>query len=358
MLDRIHAIRSIGAKLVLGGVVVSTLALAACTAPSGSSGTGSTSGTATTGSSTLTACQATISDLKNTSGQGTNGTATKASVSGQITADGSSALQPLIKQAAAEFDSANGTHSSINAGGSGKGLTDVSNGAVQIGMSDLFAADKLSASQASALTDHQVGVVAFTLVVSSDIASKVQNLTTQQIKDIYTGTDTMWSQIGGPNEAITVVNRPSNSGTRGTFEKYVLGSKNEVPGNTLTQDNTGAVFQAVTSTPGSIGYVSTGFVTTSSASSAPSPICIDGYKASATDINAGNYKFWNIEHAYTKGPATGATKALLQYVESDQVQNNDVPALNFFKLSSISQSAIQSHIESGAPAAESFYPGS
>lgn len=351
MLDRLHAIRSIGAKVVLGGVVASTLAFAACGA---SNGSGPAAGGNSTPNASLTACHATVSDLKNTSGQGTNGTAPKANVSGQITGDGSSALQPLIKQAAAEFDQANGTHSSINAGGSGKGLTDVNNGAVQIGMSDLFQADK----NISGLTDHQVAVVAFTLVVSNDIASKVQNLTTQQIKDIYTGVDTNWSQIGGPNEAITVVNRPSNSGTRGTFEKYVLGSKNEVPGNTLTQDNTGAVFQAVTSTPGSIGYVATGFVTTSSAANAPAPICIDGYKADATDINSGNYKFWNIEHAYTKGPATGAVKALLQYVESDQVQNNDVPSLNYFKVAAINQTAIQSHTESGAPTPESFYPNS
>jgi phosphate transport system substrate-binding protein len=350
MLDRLYAIRSIGAKTLLGGVLVSTLALAAC---GGTTGTGTGSGSATQNAS-LTACKATVSDLKNTSGSGSMGTAPNYHVSGQITADGSSALQPLIKQAAAEFDQTNGTHSSINAGGSGKGLTDVNNGAVQIGMSDLFQADK----NISGLTDHQVAVVAFTLVVSSDMSNKVQNLTTQQIKDIYTGVDTNWSQLGGPNEAITVVNRPTNSGTRGTFESYVLGSKNEVPGNTLTQDNTGAVFQAVTSTPGSIGYVATGFVTTSQASGAPSPICIDGYKADAQDINSGNYKFWNIEHAYTKGPATGAAKALLQYVESDQVQNNDVPALNYYKVSAISQSAVQSHLEAGSPPPESFYPNS
>lgn len=349
MLDRLYAIRSIGAKIVLGGVVASTLAFAAC----GGSGTGGGTAT-TTPNPSLTACQVTVSDLKNTTGSGTNGTAPKAGVNGQITADGSSALQPLVKQAAAEFDQANGTHSSINAGGSGKGLTDVSNGAVQIGMSDLFQADK----NISGLTDHQVAVVAFTLVVSSDISSKVQNLTSQEIQDIYTGKVTNWSQIGGPNEAITVVNRPTSSGTRGTFEKYVLKSKNEVPGNTLTQDNTGAVFQAVTSTPGSIGYVSTGFVTTSDASNAPAPICIDGYKADSTDINSGKYQFWNIEHAYTKGPATGAAKALLQYVESAQVQSNDVPALNFYKLSTIDQTAIQSHTESGAPTPESFYSNS
>jgi len=355
MLDRLFAIRTVAGKVALGGVIGSVLLLAACTPPSTSTGTtGTSTGTATANSS-LTSCTASVQDLINTTGN-PNQTppATKYNVSGSITADGSSALQPLVKAAAAVFDTGNGTHSSINAGGSGKGLTDVQNGAVQIGMSDLFQSDK----NISGLTDHQIAVVGFTLVVSNDLKGKVDNLTTQQIQDIYSGKVTNWSQIGGPNELITVVNRPANSGTRGTFEKYILKSTNEVPGNTLTQDNTGAVFQAVTSTPGSIGYVATGFVTTSDAANAPSPICIDGYKADAQDINSGKYQFWNVEHAYTKGPATGAAKALLQYVESNAVQTTLVPKLNYFTITSIDPAALKSHVPANAPAPESFYANS
>lgn len=350
MLDRLHAIRSLGAKALLGAALTTTVVLAGCGTSSSKTSTGGNP-TATTGQA---ACTATVASITNSTGNPSQTpTAPNAGVSGSITADGSSALQPLMQAAAAVFDQGNGTHSSINAGGSGKGLADVNNGAVQIGDSDLYQ----SAKKISGLTDHQVGVVAFTLVVSSDISSKITNLTTQQIKDIYSGTDTNWNQVGGPSEAITVVNRPSTSGTRGTFDQYVLGGKIENGGTTLTQDNTGAVFQAVTSTPGSIGYVSTGFVTASSSASAPSPICIDGYKADATDIDSGNYKFWNIEHAYTKGPATGAVKALLQFVESSAVQTTLVPKLNFYSISSISASAIQSHTSTNSvdTAPESFY---
>ena len=349
MVGRIPAIRSLGSKALLGVAISSSLLVAAC----GTSSTTSTS-TSTSTANPLTACHASVADITATGG-GT-GTAPKyTDLSGNITADGSSALQPLIKQAAAEFDATNGTSNQISAGGSGKGLSDVNSGAVQIGMSDLFQEDK----SISGLTDHQVAVVAFTLVVSTDLKGKVDNLTSQQIQDIYSGKTTNWSQIGGPSELITVVNRPTTSGTRATFEKYVLKATNEVPGNTLTQDNTGAVFQAVASTPGAIGYVSTGFVTSAAdAASAPSPICIDGAKANATDINSGKYQFWNVEHAYTKGPATGTAKALLTYVESDQVQNNDVPKLNYYKLTTIDKTALASHLKTGAATPESFYAGS
>jgi phosphate transport system substrate-binding protein len=351
MTDRSPAIRSLGslgAKAAFGAVIVSSLIVAACGNPSGSTSAGNSN-------PSLEACKVASSDLAPT--VTTTGTATATSgLTGQkLTADGSSALQPLVKQAAAEFDKANGSITTVNAGGSGQGLKDVAAGAVQIGMSDVFASAKLSAAQAATLTDHQVGAVVFTLVVSNDLNGKVNNLTTQEIQDIFTGKDTNWSQIGGPSEAITVVNRPTTSGTRSTFDKYVLKGVQESAGTTLTQDNTGAVAQAVSQTPGSIGYVSIGFAASSEFSTQVTPICIDSAKPVAADVNSGAYNFWGIEHAYTKGPATGAAKALLQYLESSQVQQNDLLALSYLPVSSVSASAVTAHTPDGSPAAESFY---
>lgn len=349
MFDRVFAIRRFTATLPVGLIVAATLTLAAC---------GSTStGTSTSTNSSLTACTVSASDLapKTTS----HGSATAVSgLSGQkITSDGSSALQPLIKQAAAEFDQANGTQSTVNAGGSGQGLKDVEAGAVQIGNSDVFGSQKAPASNPHLydnLTDHQVAAVVFTLVVNNDLKGKVGNLTTDEIKQIFTGQVTNWSQLGGPNEAITVVIRPTTSGTRATFDKYVMGGTAESAGS-VAQDNTGAVAGAVAATPGSIGYISIGFAASQQYANQVAPICIDGAKAVAADVNSGKYNFWAVEHAYTKGPATGATKALLQYVESSQVQQNDLLALSYLPISTVSQSAIAAHTPSGAPTPESFY---
>ena len=349
MSDRAHAIRtlsSLGAKAALGAVVVSSLVVAAC-------GTGG--GGSTVNNPSLEACKVASSDLAPTVTSAGTAPAV-AGLSGQkIAADGSSALQPLIKQVAAEFDQTNKTISTINAGGSGQGLKDVAAGAVQIGMSDVFASAKLDPASAATLTDHQVGAVVFTLVVSNDLNGKVNNLTTAEIQDIFTGKTTNWSTIGGPNEAVTVVNRPTTSGTRSTFDKYVLQGAQETGGQTLSEDNTGAVAQAVSQTPGSIGYVSIGFAASSQYAGQLTPICIDGHKAVAADVNSGDYNFWGIEHMYTKGAATGAVKALITYVESSQVQQNDLLALSYLPVSAVSASAITAHTPSGAPAAESFY---
>src|SRR5690242_1024386 len=303
MLDRISAIRSHGSKVALGAVVAASLLVAACGVPTTSTPGGTTS------NPSLTACTVIADQL--VTGTGGTGTATKASgIAGKLTVDGSSALQPLVQAAAAEFDQANGTQTSVSAGGSGKGLSDVNSGAVQIGMSDVFASEKeATPGQYGALVDHHVAVVAFTLVVSNDLKGKVDNLTSDEIKKIFTGQVTNWSQLGGPNELISVVNRPPTSGTRATFDKWVLGGTKETAGTTLTQDNTGAVAQAVKSTPGSIGYVSIGFVTGPNKNDV-TPICIDGAKATADDISAGKYTFFGIEHMYTKGPANPYAKAL------------------------------------------------
>lgn len=341
MLGRISAIRSLGGKTLFGLVAASTLLLAAC-------GTSSTTGA--TGGGTLTACSVTADQLS--TGAGGTGTAPKVSgATGSLHADGSSALQPLVKAAAAEFDTANGTHMTVDAGGSGKGLTDVQGKTVDIGDSDIFGIDK-DPTKFNDLSDHQVAVVVFTLVVSTDLAGKVDNLTKAQIQQIYFGQVTNWSQLGGPSELISVINRPTTSGTRATFKKYVLDNQDEKTG-TLTQDNTGAVAQAIQSTPGSIGYLASGFVT-GQYKSAVHPICIEGAKPTLTDINAGNYKFWNIEHMYTNGPATGLAKTLIQYVLSDQVQKNDLISLAFLPIGQVQAAQITTHTPSGAPAPETL----
>lgn len=343
MLDRLHAIRSTSGKVVAGLALATTLAIAGC---GGSSSTGPGAGTATTGT---TKCTVTSADLA--AKVTTAGTATQVpGLSGTLAVDGSSALQPLFKQAAAEFDKANGTQTTASAGGSGQGLKDANAGAVQIGMSDVFASEKESTpGQYSALTDHQVAAVIFTLVVNNDLQGKVTDLTSEQIKGIFTGATTNWSAVGGPSEPITVITRTASSGTRATFKKYVLGGVDE--STTSQLDSTGAVVAAVKATPGAIGYVTVGFANSNAAD--VSPVCIDGAKPVIADVQASKYKFWNIEHAYTKGSASGAAKELLKYVLSDQVQSNDVLALGYAKIGDVS-SVVASHTPSGAPAPEAL----
>ncbi|HEY7355556.1 MAG TPA: phosphate ABC transporter substrate-binding protein PstS family protein, partial [Ktedonobacterales bacterium] len=313
--------------------------LSAC----GAGGTGSGNGsTPTASNNTATACSVSTSDLG--PGGSTKGTASNDGAKGTITIDGSSALQPLIAQAATEYQAANsGANITVNAGGSSKGVADVEAGAVQIGDSDLFS-QTVDATKYQDLMDHQVAVVIFAVVVNPDVAAKITNLTTQQIQQIFGGQITNWSQLGGPNETITTVERPAGSGTRGTFSKYVMQGQTSNPSQTLQKDDSGALGQAVSTTPGAIGYIATSFVGNGGALNGKiTPLCIDGQKPSPSAVASNDYKFWNFEHMYTKGQPSGLAASFLNYVQSSAFQQNDLADLYFISASTLSSAATSSH---------------
>lgn len=115
-----------------------------------------------------------------------NSTPDKKNLSGSITLSGSSALLPLIEASAEPFQDEN-PDVTINAqaGGSGQGLTQVSEGSVDVGNSDVFAEEKLDAAKAKELIDHKVVAQGFAVVVNKNL--NVTNLTKQQIQDIFSG---------------------------------------------------------------------------------------------------------------------------------------------------------------------------
>jgi phosphate transport system substrate-binding protein len=320
------------------GLLLLTMLLSAC----GASTNTSSGNTPTATANTATACSVSTSDLG--PGGSTKGTAPNDSAKGTITVDGSSALQPLIKQGATEYQAANsGASITVNAGGSSKGVADVESGAVQIGDSDLFA-QTVDATKYNDLVDHQVAVVIFAVVVNPDVAAKVTNLTTAQIQQIFGGQITNWSTLGGPNETITTVERPAGSGTRGTFSKYVMQGQTSNPSQTLQKDDSGALGTAVSTTPGAIGYIATSFIGNGgSLNGKITPVCIDGQKPSPSAVMNNDYKFWNFEHMYTKGAATGLAASFLAYIQSSAFQTNDLASLYYISASQLSSTATASH---------------
>jgi phosphate transport system substrate-binding protein len=289
----------------------------------------------------LAACGNTDSDTPNTSNATPAGTAdtsgkgTFTCVQGNIKASGSSALEPLVTKVKDRYvGKCQGATITVATGGSKKGLTDVDSGAVDIGNSDVLAGE-----DQTALVDHQVAVVIFSLIVNPDAG--VTNLTTKQIQDIYTGKVSNWKDVGGVDKAITVVSRPASSGTRATFKQFVL-QANESPANAqnLTVESTGTVIDTVASTAGSIGYVTVGGAQANA--SKVKVVSIDGAEPTVANVTAKTYKFWNIEHMYTKGQATGLAKAFLDYFFSDEVKP-DFDAAQFVKITDIPQDVRDGH---------------
>jgi phosphate transport system substrate-binding protein len=247
-------------------------------------------------------------------------------VAGSITASGSTALQPLVDAVSKKYVAAcTGATVSVQGGGSGTGLTQVLQGAVQIGDSDVTADSKLKPDEASQLVDHVVARQGWVMVINKGVTG-VTNLTTQQATDIWTGKITNWKDVGGNDAQIVLVFRPASSGTRSTFKKIVLNNATEATsGTTLTEDSNGAVTAAVKTTPGATSVI--GFVYFDQAKADITGLQLDGVDASVDNMKSGTYKLQAFGHMYTKGTAADLSKAFLDYVLSPDIQNTLLPTL-------------------------------
>ena len=218
------------------------------------------------------------------SGSGDNAAATTETkaLAGSITAVGSTALQPLVEAAAEKFQAENpGVTITVQGGGSGQGITQIVQGAVQIGNSDVFAEEKLdNKSDAEKLTDNKVCVVGMGPVVNSEVS--IDDIKMDDLKKIFTGEITNWKEVGGADEPIIVIGREAGSGTRGAFEELVDLVDGCKYANEL--DSTGAVIAKVASTPGAIGYASLDALDDS-----VKALSLEGVEATAENIKAGNY---------------------------------------------------------------------
>lgn len=235
---------------------------------------------------------------------------------GTITAAGSSALKPLVDEASQKFIEKNPNVSiTVDAGGSGEGLKQVSEGTVTIGNSDVSAEEKLDADQAKELVDHQVCVVTMAPIVNKDVTEGgVKDLSTDQLIGIFTGQITNWKDVGGPDEDIVLVTRPSSSGTRATFEKYALNGNAEAENKSMETDDSGVLLKNVSDTKGAIGYVALSYLVDNKDVDA---VSIDGVAPTLENTYNGTYKVWTMEHMYTKGKGSKADKAFIKYIMSD-----------------------------------------
>lgn len=197
-----------------------------------------------------------------------------------------------------------------------EGLKQVADGTVTIGNSDVEASEKLDASQAKELVDHQVCVVTMAPIVNKDITDAgVTDLTKEQLISIFTGKTTNWKEVGGPDEDIVLVTRPTSSGTRATFQKYALDGSEEASNASMETDDSGVLLQNVQDTKGAIGYVALSYLVDNND---VSTLSIDGVEPTLENTYSGDWKVWTFEHMYTKGEADEASQAFIDYIMGEK----------------------------------------
>lgn len=241
-----------------------------------------------------------------------------------ITSVGSTALQPLVEKVAEIYMTDNPNYTiTVQGGGSGTGLTQVSTGAVDIGNSDVYAEEK-DGIDASKIEDHRIAVVGVAPVVNKEVG--VTNITSEQLKDIFTGKVTNWKEVGGKDQKIELINRAAGSGTRATFEKWAIDGAEAAKGQ--EQDSSGTVRKIVSETPGAISYLAFSYIDDSILG-----LSIDDVEPKDENVLDNSWKIWAYEHMYTQKDASKDVLAFLDYMKSDDVQKNVVNELGYIAIS-------------------------
>jgi len=221
---------------------------------------------------------------------------------------GSTSVQPYAEILAEEF-----AHYSpeieidVQGGGSSAGITAAETGAADIGMSSRDLNEKESALWAVEIAKDGLAVII-------NPGNPINNLTLDQVRDVYLGAVDNWSALGGNDARIHVIAREEGSGTRSAFESLVMGSGQITP-RAIVQDSNGAVRQLVSDDLNSIGFISLGLVDHS-----VKAIDLDGVRASVDNVINGSYRLFRPFLFVSADQPTGSALEFIEFTLSPEGQ--------------------------------------
>lgn len=233
-----------------------------------------------------------------------------AAVAQQISINGSTTNLPILQEATEAYTEANpGANFSVAGTGSGNGIRAVIDGMTDIGMSSRWIRD----NEVKAAFDNGVYVVPFAIahdgivpVVHPD--NPVSELTMEQLRAIYNGELTNWSEVGGPDAPIVSISRDSSSGTYGVWVDIVLQGDRVSPRTQLLPSN-GAIVQTVSSNRNAIGYVGVGYINESL-----KPVTLDGVEPTKTTVASGEWPVARTLWVFTNNWPTGEVGRFINYL--------------------------------------------
>lgn len=243
-------------------------------------------------------------------GVASNESQNEESLTGTISLAGSTSMEKLCEAMSESFMADNqGITVTVEYVGSGAGIESLSKGSVDIGNSSRnLKPEELS----NGCVENVVALDGIAVIVDKN--NVVTDISSENLKKLYTGEIKNWKELGGADEAVVVIGREAGSGTRDAFEELLeLKDKCDYA---QQLDSTGAVLAKVASTPGAIGYVSLDVVDESVVS-----VSVDSVEANEQNILAGKYLLSRPFVMATKGDVS-SQNALVQkwfeYVNSEK----------------------------------------
>lgn len=215
--------------------------------------------------------------------------------------------------AAEAYTAQTGTDVLVSGLGSSAGIEAVANGTAAIATSSR---DLSAEEHKLGLTVIPIAHDGIAVIVNPD--NPVQNLSLEQLRDIYAGKITNWSEVGGEDVTIQLVNRDEASGTREAFKSIVMG---DVPFDRAAAvlSGTGQVRDVVSRTKGAIGYISMGFVESKYAETSVSTVSINHVEPAEKTIESGGYPISRDLFFMVKGTPSDAAQRYIDYVLSPKM---------------------------------------
>lgn len=249
--------------------------------------------------------------------------------SDQLIVTGSTTILPIAEQAAEGFQEENpGTSVLVSGLGSSAGIEAVSSGTGDIGTASRDLKDE---EKDLGLVDTPIAFDGIAVIVNP--ANRVEGLTLEELRDIFSGEITNWSQVGGEDRDIDLVNRDEASGTREAFKKIVMGEDAKFDRSAVVLPGTGQVRDVVARSQGAIGYISVGFVEPRFTNTRVKALTVDGIEPSEATVMSKEYPISRTLHFFTKGKPHGLTKRYIDFVLSDDVQQGVVVDAGFVPVS-------------------------
>ena len=227
----------------------------------------------------LTACGGSASSAAASSAAaGSAASSTAAALSGNVAAGGSTSMKNVIAALTEGFAEVEpGVTVSYDPTGSGAGITGAADKTLDIGLSSRALKDDEKAD----VDGTTIALDGIAIIVNN--ASKVEDLTVDQLKQMFTGEITNWSEVGGDDGEIVLIGREAGSGTRDGFESIVDVKDSCKYAQELTA--TGAVISAVEANPLAIGYASL-----SAVGDTVKMVTVGGVECSEETVKDGSYE--------------------------------------------------------------------
>jgi phosphate transport system substrate-binding protein len=241
----------------------------------------------------------------------------------RITVAGSTAIVPLLKDAADRYTKQNSNVTiTVAASGSLAGLQKVAAGEVTIGASDVSAVESVTPG----LIDHRVAVVGYAVMANKGtFTDPITSLSKADVTGIFSGKYKNWLEVGGDDEPIVVVNRTKASGTRAAFAALAMGGENFK--TDIEKESSKEVLDVLMHTSGAVSYLALSY-----RDPALKVFAYDHVEPNDENIKTGAYPLWSYEHLYTRGAPSPAVVDFLSFLTSGRYSREVLPGLGFIPL--------------------------